>query len=98
MEALIAKVFPMAEGVPQTTGERRSATIALAKREAVRLVYDHDNELTRERIAVIEAAQHTFAFAVQVIRDNDLRTSDALLDSMQDTFDNMARIAKAVVA
>ena len=39
MEALIAKVFPMADGVPQTAGERRSATIALAKRESVRLVY-----------------------------------------------------------
>ena len=61
-------------------------------------LYDQETELTRERIAVIEAAQHSFAVAVQAIRDNDLRTSDGLLDSMQDTFDNMARIAKAVVA
>ena len=39
LNALIAEVFPMAEGTPQTTGERRSATIALAKRDAVREVY-----------------------------------------------------------
>ena len=71
----------------------------------LRLVYDQENDaaaltmrLAAERIHVIEQAQHSFAIAVQAIRDNDLRSSDRLLDSMRDTFDNMARIAKAVVA
>ena len=58
------------------------------------VVYDQDTDPQ----AVIDAARCGFAFAVQAIRDNDLRASDRLLDSMQATFDNLARIAKAVVA
>lgn len=39
-DALVAQVFPMSEKKPETAGERRSATIALAKRDAVRAAYN----------------------------------------------------------
>lgn len=42
VEDVITEVFPMAPGVPQTAGERRSATIAMVKRDAVRAVYAGD--------------------------------------------------------
>ncbi len=65
----------------------------------LRLVYDQSDPAA-ERIAVVEQAQQSYAFAVQTIRDTYKINADldALLGTMQETFDNMARIAKAVVA
>jgi hypothetical protein len=71
------------------------------------VVYDQETEhiiaavqRAADRIEVIEKAQRSYAAAVQGIRDNrDIDPNlDALLGTMQRTFDNMARIAKAVVA
>ena len=57
------------------------------------VVYDQDTDPQ----AVIDAARCGFAFAVQAIRDNDLRASDGLLDSMQQTFDDLHAIASTLV-
>lgn len=60
----------------------------------LRLVYDQENDGAN----VIEWAQNGFEFAVNAIRKNDYKVTEGLLVEMQRTFDNVAAIAKAVVA
>ncbi len=62
---------------------------------SLRLVYDQENE----NLAVVEHAQRGYAVAVQAIRDNYALDPklDALLGTMQTTFDNLAALAKVAV-
>ena len=73
----------------------------------LRLVYDQETQhiidtanLIRERFEVVEQAQRSFAIGVHAIRYTHPGEPklDALLESMQGTFDQLAAIAKAVVA
>lgn len=56
-------------------------------------LYDQANDPA----AVIADSRSAFSFAAQAIRDNDLRTSDELLHSMEHAFDRMAALAARLV-